>query len=386
MKSQVRVLHVIPDERIGGPQLQTLQVASGFKRDVFINSIAMPAGDKTFTRLLDEAGIPYYQVSNFKRLPRISNLSGIVKWFFYFIPCIVSLVKLIRRNKVDIVHVDGSMSLQVPLAAKLSGAKLVWQLNDVLTPKLIRIILFPFLCLLPDKVISIAKAVESYFFVSKAFDKNTIIYGPVDTKKFHPDYNGMKCGSEFGLSAGDRVVGTVANISPVKGYEYFFPAVSMINRACPGVKFLVVGKKWETQKKYLQKLQTLIDNLEIGEELIFTGQRLDIPEMMNLMDIFVLPSVSEAAGLVVAEAMACARPVVATRVGGVPELVINGETGILVPPRDPKAIAEAVLYLLNNPEEAREMGLKGRSRAVKLYDSEHHIHELRQLYESLRVQ
>jgi glycosyltransferase involved in cell wall biosynthesis len=326
----------------------------------------MPEGDKTFADILDDADIPYYQVRNFKRLPRPSDPLAIMRWLSYFIPCIVSLVKLIRRNKVDIVHVNGIMNVQVSLAAKLSGAKLVWHLNDVRNPKLLKPILLPLLHILPNRVVTASEVVHrNYFGEGKNSIKNaTILYPPVDTTKFRPGYDVEGIRNELRLKGQDKIVGTVGNINPAKGYEYFFSAAKLVKEAFPEVKFLVVGKRLETQEKYWQRLHTLIVDLEIEDGIILAGYRADIPEVMNAMDIFVLASILEAAPIVVLEAMACARPVIATGVGGVPELVIDGETGILVPPKQPEAIAKAVLYLLNHPKEAGEMGLKGRQRVI----------------------
>lgn len=383
---QTKILHVITDERLGGPQRRVLQVARHLKEKGFINIVAIPQGDMTFADLLHENGIPCYQVRNFKRLPGLSPHT-VLTWLFYFVPGIVSLRRLIKRENVDIVHTGGwSIYLQGPLAAKLAGARLVWYLEDIITPRLFKALLSPLLRFMPDKVVATAKVVGVYFLGQNTGGNIPIIYPPVDTSKFRPNQNTLKCRSEFGLGGADKVVGTVGNINPAKGYEYFFPAIGKIKKACPEAKFLVVGKKLETQEKYWRRLQALIANLEMGEDLTLTGHRLDIPEMINLMDIFVLSSVSEATPMVILEAMACAKPVVATQVGGVPEVVTDGETGILVPPRDPEAIAEAVLHLLNHPKEAREMGLKGRNKAVQLFDIEECVQKHRQLYESLQVQ
>jgi glycosyltransferase involved in cell wall biosynthesis len=360
------ILNVIPDERLGGPQQRVLQVAKRLKERGFSSIVAMPKGDKTFADILDDADIPYYQVRNFKRLPRPSDPLAIMRWLSYFIPCIVSLVRLIRRNKVDIVHVNGIMNVQVSLATKLSGAKLVWHLNDVRNPKLFKPLLLPLLYLLPNRVATASEVVHrNYFGEGKNSVNNaTILYPPVDTGKFHPGYNVEGIRNELRLKGQDKIVGTVGNINPAKGYEYFFSAARFVKEAFPEVKFLVVGKRLETQEKYWQRLHTLILDLEIEGDIILAGYRADIPEVTNAMDIFVLASVLEAAPIVVLEAMACAKPVIATRVGGVPELVIDGETGILVPPKQPEAIAKAVLYLLNHPQEAGEMGLKGRQRVI----------------------
>lgn len=366
------ILNVIPDERLGGPQQRVLQVAKLLKEHGFSSIVAMPEGDKTFADILDDADIPYYQVRNFKRLPRPSDPLAIMRWLSYFIPCIVSLVRLIRRNKVDIVHVNGIMNVQVSLAAKLSEAKLVWHLNDVRNPKLLKPILFPLLYFLPDRVATASEVVhKNYFGKGKNSANNaTILYPPVDTTKFHPGYNVEGIRSELRLKGQDKIVGTVGNINPAKGYEYFFSAAKLVKQAFPEVKFLIVGKRLETQEKYWQRLHTLIVDLEIEDDIILAGYRADIPQVTNAMDIFVLASVLEAAPIVVLEAMACAKPVIATGVGGVPELVIDGETGILVPPKQPEAIAKAVLYLLNHPKKAGEMGLKGRQRVTDHFSLE----------------
>jgi len=364
------ILHVIPDERLGGPQQLVLQVAKRLKERGFRSMVAMPKGDKTFASLLNEAGIQYYQVKNFKRIQPTLNPIVHVKCFFFFIPCVVSLVRLIRRNKVNIVHTGvSSIYLQGPFAAKLSGAKLVWYLQGIGTPKLLRNAMLPFFYLLPNKVVGVSKAVGKYNLGNSSLAKRmSVLYPPVDTSRFSPDNNVEEYRREFGLKSRAKLVGTVGNINPGKGYEYFFPAAKFVKEAFPKVKFLVVGKRLETQEKYWQRLHTLIADLQIEDDIILAGYRADMPEVMNAMDIFVLASVIEGAPLVVLEAMACARPVVATKVGGVPELVIDGKTGILVPPKQPEAIAKAVLYLLNHPKEAMEMGLRGRQRVIDHFD------------------
>ncbi len=385
----VTVFHIIPEERFGGPQLRILQTAKRLKEVGFSLHVAMPEGDKSFANLLYESGIPYYQVKNFRRLRRTLNPIVYINWFFFFIPGVFSLIKLIRKNKADIVHTHAyPIYLQGPLAAKLSGTRLVWQLDDAHIPKWLKAPVLPFLHFLPDKVAVGSKAVSRHYFGDSTFAKNTVVlYPPQDTSKFNPDTRNIKeYRKEFGLELNDKLVGIIANINPIKGYEYFFTAAKLIKEAFHGVKFLVVGKRLDTQQKYWQKLHHLNAKLHIEDDIILAGYRTDIPEILNSLDVFVLTSLSEASPTVIMEAMACARPVVATKVGGVPELVIDKETGILVPPGDPKAISEAVLYLLNHPEEAMEMGLKGRQRVIDHFDlticSQKHVDVYEQLLSS----
>lgn len=379
-------MHVFPDERLGGPQQRVLQVAKGLEEHGFSSIVAMPEGDKTFANLLNKLGIPYYQVRNFKRQQPTLNPAHHIKWFLFFIPGMLSLMRLIKKNKVGIVHTYVSpIYLQGHLAAKLSGAKLVWELDDANIPKWLRVPLIPFFRFLPDKIAVGSKAANRHYFGNSTLAKETILlYPPQDTSKFHPDDKNVKeYRREFGLKAHDKVVGVVANIFPIKGYEYFFSAARLIREAFPKVKFLVVGEILKTREKYWQRLHRQIVDLQIEDDIILAGYRTDIPEILNTMDIFVLTSVSEASPAVILEAMSCAKPVVATRVGGVPELVIDRETGILVPPRDPKAISGAVLHLLNHPEEAREMGLKGRQRVIDHFDSAICIQKHEKIYKTV---
>jgi len=388
-QKQIRVLNVIADERLGGPATYVLQVGKHLMKDGFYFTVAMPAGDKTAARLLWETGLSCYQLRNFKKLPRRTNIvtgfHWVLHWLFYFIPGMISLIRLIKKENIEIVLADGALSLQVPLAAKLSGAKLVWRLSDLVAPKWFRVLLGPFLYFLPDELTACSKAAGRHYLGEKGIldGRCILIYPPVDTNKFHPDYNVVKYRKEFNLKPDEKVVGIVAHINPAKGYEYFVPAVKLIKDKFPNIKFLVVGKRLETQKDYWQRIQALIAKFELEKDFILTGERVDIPELMNLMDVFVLPSVSESFSRAAAEAMACTKPVVATRVGGVPEVVEDGKTGILVPPKDPKAIAEAVLYLLNHPEKAKEMGLKGRQRVIELFDTEKCVQKHKELYQSV---
>jgi glycosyltransferase involved in cell wall biosynthesis len=175
----------------------------------------------------------------------------------------------------------------------------------------------------------------------------------------------------------------VGNINPIKGHKYFLKAAAIIKQKHPDSKFLVVGPKLPNRESYFESLQILCDELGLTEYVIFTGGRQDIPIIMAALDVLVLSSLSEACPMVVLEAMATGKPVVAARVGGVPEEIVDGQTGILVPPEDAEAIAEAVLYLLKHPRQAKEMGVKGRERIIQHFSLEKSVEQHKDLY--LRV-
>ncbi len=384
---RVSVFNVLTDERVGGPPLRVLRVAERLRRDGIDTAIVVPRGDPTFARLAEGAGIRCHRPWAYVRLPHTVGPAWLVspiallKWLALFLPGVLSLRGLFRRYGAAIVHVNGLICFQAAIAARLSGAKVVWHLNDTVTPKAFRMVLMPVLRGCSTRVAASATTVASFYLGDKAAHNGTaILYPPVDTSKFRPEGDLSAHRKQFGLEPGVKVVGTVGNFDAVKGYEYFLEAAAEVKESCPHVRFLMVGDKLKTQQGYWQRVQRAIDRLGLRPYVIMAGKRDDIPQLMGLMDVYVLSSVSEAAPLVVLEAMACGRPVVATRVGGVAELVANGETGIVVPPRDSLALARGIVRLLNNTRLAASMGERGRQRAVAEFDLEHCARRHRELY------
>jgi glycosyltransferase involved in cell wall biosynthesis len=179
------------------------------------------------------------------------------------------------------------------------------------------------------------------------------------------------------------LVGIVGGLIPWKGHCYFLEAAFLISRKFSEVKFLVVGEDF-VGGRYRRQLEDLSFKLGLSDKVVFTGFRQDIPEILGSLEILVLTSLKEPFGRVLIEAMACAKPVVATNAGGVPEIVREGETGLLVPMRDPEALARSIKLLLNNKEKAKEMGEKGRRRVEENFTIEAHVKKVESLYQVLR--
>jgi len=148
------------------------------------------------------------------------------------------------------------------------------------------------------------------------------------------------------------VIGMIGRLEPVKGPGYLIEAARMVIEQLPRVKFLVVG-----DGSLRNDLESQCEELGVLNEFIFTGWKEDVHSILSILDILVLPSINEAVGRVLIEAGACGIPVVATHVGGVPEIVRDDQTGILVPPRSPEALAQAIIDLITNEHRRRQMGI-----------------------------
>lgn len=210
--------------------------------------------------------------------------------------------------------------------------------------------------------------------------KIEVVHNMADMAKFAVTVDVETKRAELGLKPDDIVVGFVASLSEKKGHKYLLDATPEVIRVFPNVRFLLVGEgplRGEIEEKIKMR------NLE--GKVILLGFRKDIPEILSILDFYVHPSLMEGLSLSIMEAMAMGKPVVASRVGGTPEVVKDGETGILVPARDSRAIAEAITGLLKDKETASEMGRAGSELIRAHFTPEASVGRLEKLYEKFVV-
>jgi glycosyltransferase involved in cell wall biosynthesis len=179
---------------------------------------------------------------------------------------------------------------------------------------------------------------------------DSIFYLPtcVDTGQLRPAYSREQLANIIGRSLPRQMCGYVGRLSIEKGVTHLVDALAEVTAKQTEVRLLIVG-----EGEQRANLQAQVESLGLQQAVAFLGERADARQIIGALDLLVLPSLTEGLPNVVLEAFAYKRPVVATAVGGVPELVKDGETGWLVPPRDPRALAQAILDALSNPEEAR---------------------------------
>src|SRR6185369_5822045 len=182
----------------------------------------------------------------------------------------------------------------------------------------------------------------------------SLIYNGVDLTRYsEPDVCGT-LHSEYPIPPDSPIVGVVARLEPEKGHPTLLDAWPAVVAAVPKAHLLIVGEG--SQREALQAQATA---LGIRQSVTFTGRRDDVPAVTAALDVAVLPSYREAQGLSILEAMALSRPVVASAVGGIPEMIDDGRTGLLVPPHDPGALAAAIVKLIENPDLAARIGRAG---------------------------
>jgi glycosyltransferase involved in cell wall biosynthesis len=183
---------------------------------------------------------------------------------------------------------------------------------------------------------------------------------------------------ELGIGAADPVIGAVSRLRAQKAYDVLVRGAASLRPRFPGLRVLVVGEGEERPK-----LEALIEELGLGATVTLLGHRTDVPDLLAAFDVAVSSSDFEGTPLSILEYMEAGKPVVATRMGGVPDLIEHGVHGLLVEPRDPEALAASIAQLLEDPGRAKAMGSRGRERRRHEYDIDVTVRRIAGLYEEL---
>jgi len=184
---------------------------------------------------------------------------------------------------------------------------------------------------------------------------------------------------ELSGQRGIQAIACVANLFPYKGHRDLIEAARIVVESCPSTRFLLVGE----DRGEMGSLRSMVVSRGLREHVLLAGPRTDASAIVAASDLIVLPSHEEGFPNSILEGMAAGKAVVATTVGGIPEAVADGETGILVPPRDPAALAKALLSLLADPDRARRMGTAGRGRVTAMFTIDRMISSVERAYEAL---
>ncbi|WP_366922272.1 glycosyltransferase [Metallumcola ferriviriculae] len=315
------------------------------------------------------------------------NLKGNINPFADF-QAFRQLVWLLRQQPVHLVHTHGAKAgLIGRLAAARAGVPVVvatfhnfiygedyarWKRAafSTIQRRMVRY---------TDHAIAVSEALARDIQRVERFpmEKVTTIYNGLSLEKFNQITEVTRKKRDLGLDITAPVVGVVARLIPQKGVGCFLKAAKMIQAEIPGVNFLIVGDG--PARKSLEKQST-----ELGlRKTVFAGFRFDVPQLLPIINIFVIPSLSEGLSIGALEAMAARRPIVASRVGGLPELIQHGKTGMLVAPNNPWVLAKTVMTLLERPFFAEVLGMQARVNVERKFSEKFMVDSTEAVYEKL---
>jgi len=303
-------------------------------------------------------------------------------FLFNILPISLKLIRIIKKNKIDLVHINTNIISGIPaiLASKITRIPCICHIRQ--TRGLIKREVF--LTRWIDKFIVLNKDAKEILKKDIPKERLSLIYDGINLKEFEiGEDRKTELKKEFNLDK-SPFVGIVGRLVEGKGYDDFIKSAEIIIKQKPDVKFVIVGSDPTKEKIIENELRDLVDRLDLNSHIIFTGWRNDISALISTFDILVQSSsFPEGFGLTCIEAMALAKPVVATNIPGPSEIVVDGKTGFLVPPKNPSALAEAILKLLNNAVLAKKIGESGRKRAEELFDIRKNVRQIEDIYENV---
>ncbi|HEB34896.1 MAG TPA: glycosyltransferase family 1 protein [Candidatus Aminicenantes bacterium] len=390
----IKVLHIITRFDKGGSAQNTylsllglrkknyqLSLVSGLSLESEMKYEEIKAKEKDI-QILKSEGIEFIQCSS---LLRRINIIKDLKAFF-------DIWRIIKKYNPLIVHTHSSKAgLMGRLAAKLAGTPII-----VHTPhghvffgyfgpfKTKLFIIFEKLASrITDKVVALTNREKEDHILFKIAeeDKFSVIYSGIELNALKESSSGEKQNlkKELGIPENSLIVGTAGRLVPVKGPEFLVKASKYIISKYPDTYFMFTGDgtlEHDLKRKALE--------MGISDNIIFLGWRDDLAKIISIYDIFVLPSLNEGMGRVLVEAMALGKSIVASNIGGIPDLVIHGKNGFLVPPKNPKELAKYIQILLEDEKKREKMGLAGKEMSLN-FSAENMVEKIAELYEELLI-
>ncbi|NOX97226.1 MAG: glycosyltransferase family 4 protein [Nitrospirae bacterium] len=360
----ITVLHTESAKRWGGQERRTFTEAVEFNKKRGYRVILAVQPGSALGKHAEEAGIEVREI-------RMRNKD--------FLAALFKIFSLIRKEKVDIVNSHSSSDSWITsFAARLAGRPILLRTRHVTIP----ISQHPLNIVykLPRMIITVSNYVRETMIRENRINPEKIVSIPtsVDLEKFDFRIDGEKIREELGIVPGTPLVGIVGVIRGEKGHQYFIEAAQKILKVKPEVRFVIVGLE-PRGETVIQKVREL--NLE--KKILVIGFRPDIPRILAAIDVLAMPSLREALGTALLEALAMKKAVVATSVGGIPEVIIHNQTGLLVPPADSESLAQNILLLLKDREKAGILGENGRHLIEKKFGLEMMLNKIEALYKDL---
>ena len=362
--NRLNILHLIETSEPGGAETVLAYIASNLDPDRY-RSIACVLEKGWLTDHLDSLGIPYVMIEN--------------RWsydpVFFF-----KLLRLIRREKIDLIHShEFMMTVYGSISAKLARIPHVGTIHGkVYYPdKQCRVRLLRMAAKLCSRLIAVSDDLNRFLttLLGVRYGKIETLYNGIDLEKYRSVDSREGSRERLGLQDASIVLGTVGSLFEVKGLPYLLEAIVLLRDKYPRLSLLIAG---EGNRE--DSLRTIAGQLKLGDTVKFLGFRDNIPDILQVVDIYVCSSVSEGLSLSILEAMAMSKPVVATDVGGNPELITDCENGFLVPAKDPVRLADAITELIDSPERRLEFGTRSREIVESRFSPERMVRDYEALY------
>ncbi len=381
-----RILFVHSGSDMYGASRSLLRLTSRLARDGIGVKVVLPHNGPLVPKLQENGVIVEVQ----KNLPviereKVGSLAGILGLLMNSIRSTFGLLKLIIRFRPDVVHTMTSVILSSGPAARLAGIPHIWHVREFFGEfgSLWRLYQ-KYMLWFSTRIICVSRSVAEQFDQSRGGERILVVHNGFPASEFLgvSTERVAQFRATYASPGVHYLIGVIGRIKfQRKGQEVFVRAASLLRHKFPDARFLCIGSPYPGTESHLANLRKLVLELDLEHYVQYTGDIEEIKAAIKGLDVVVLASAQpEPFGGVVIEAMALARPVVATGIGGTVEQVVDGVTGYLVAPGDSLAMADAIEKLLVSSERRRSYGENGRERFLERFEFEHFYQTILDLY------
>ena len=372
-----------------GADIGLLHCLKSLDRDKFYPIVILPSEMPTgmLTPELDRLGIEYQFAPLGILRKKNFTARGIVPLMIELMRGVAYVRSTARSRHATLVYVNTIVAVSGAIGGRFAGTPVLWHIREILSmQRPVRWVLYKTLGLCANRIVCVSKAVRASLLkeAPRLAKKSIVVYNAVSP----PTNGGLKQEARFrqeiGVPLDAMLVGMVGRLLHWKGQEVLADAAALVLKKHPDVHFVAVGSYFGDESHYLQKLQSRLNKLGIESRFHLAGYHSNVTEVYCALDIFVLPSTKpEPFGRVTVEAMTQGRAVIATNHGGTCELIQDGVTGMLVPPSDPIALADAIETLLADPTLCESMGKAAATFAKANFGLPGHGERMRNIIDEL---
>lgn len=363
------ILHLIETSGPGGAEKMLISMVEGLDKGKYKSIVCLLKEGWLYTQLqksgTETIVIPQVRTADFRWIRRVAHF--------------------IRTREVDLMHAhEFVMNTYSSLISFLTGVPCIATVHgkNYYPEKWRRIAAYRFVSK-TSKMVAVSEDIKRFLIdrVHIKGERITTVWNGIELSSYRPDDKIRgKMRSALGIDEQQPVIGCVGNLYPVKAHTYLLQALAVVRESFPNIRLLLIGRG-----KLLSTLKIESVDLDVEDNVLFLGFREDVCALLQAIDIFVLPSISEGLPLSILEAMAARRPVLATNVGGIPEAITDGETGLLVPPRDSQVLAEKILLLLENADLSRRLVESAEHSVISSFSAENMVRRYEELYKAVGI-
>ena len=382
----MNILYVSDSPTLSGAEVVLLQHLEHFAPPAHHSSVFLRDTNTRLRDALAQRDVACTASADFsRRIVRTSaNPADLLHFARAFARVTRQLVGVIRRDRIDVVHsVSYPASLYAAFACRRTGVPQVWHDHNIKRVHAFNRPIYRFVASTSAWIIGPSDAVTCNLSEGGLpAERIRTVYNGIDLSRFDTDVRSRaRVRESLGLEADTPAVALFGQMLPHKGHHTLIQALPAVRQAVPSVRAFLVGAL--ENPPYEAGLREHIAATGLGDTVQFTGWRRDVHDVMGAMDVIVVATTTpEPAALALMETMAVARPIVATRTGGTPEIVVDGETGLLFPPGDAAALGRHLVTLLRDSSLRARMGRAGRERMEGRFSRERHIVQIAELYAS----